>query len=77
MGRIALFLLCNDPHLDQQHQSQISWIPFLGRNGIPNSALISWGVVDEPLDAACLADFARDPCLVHLILVMWFSDLNT
>jgi len=46
--------------------SLISWIPFLGRNGIANSALIQMGVVDEPLDWLLFSDFAVILAFVHL-----------
>ena len=35
----------------------ISWIPFLGRNGIANQTLLSWGIVDEPLEWLLFSDF--------------------
>ena len=46
----VLFLICTVPFLTSNIIRMISWIPFLGRNGIANSALISWGVIDAPLD---------------------------
>ncbi len=39
----ALFLLCTIPFWTSNIIRMISWIPFLGRNGIANSTLISWG----------------------------------
>ena len=44
----------------------ISWIPFLGRNGIANSPLISMGVIDEPLEWLLFSDFAVVLAFVHL-----------
>ncbi len=44
----------------------ISWIPFLGRNGIANSTLISWGVIDKPLDWLLFSDFSVILAFVHL-----------
>ena len=44
----------------------ISWIPFLGRNGIANSSLISLGVIDEPLEWLLFSDFAVVLAFVHL-----------
>ena len=41
--QIALFLLCTIPFLTSNIIRMISWIPFLGRNGIANSTLISMG----------------------------------
>ena len=44
----------------------ISWIPFLGRNGIANSTLISWGVIDEPLEWLLFSDFSVVLAFVHI-----------
>ena len=64
--QIALFLLCTIPFWTSNIIRMISWILFLGRNGIANSALISWGVVDEPLDWLLFSDFAVILAFVHL-----------
>ena len=64
--QIALFLLCTIPFWTSNIIRMISWIPFLGRNGIANSALISWGVVDEPLEWLLFSDFAVILAFVHL-----------
>jgi hypothetical protein len=48
--QIVLFLLCTIPFWTSNIIRMISWIPFLGRNGIANQTLISWGVIDEPLE---------------------------
>ncbi|MFT4794801.1 MAG: putative spermidine/putrescine transport system permease protein [Paracoccaceae bacterium] len=64
--QIALFLLCTIPFWTSNIIRMISWIPFLGRNGIANSALISWGAIDEPLDWLLFSDFAVILAFVHL-----------
>ncbi len=64
--QVALFLLCTIPFWTSNIIRMISWIPFLGRNGIANSALISWGVVDEPLEWLLFSDFAVILAFVHL-----------
>lgn len=64
--QIALFLLCTIPFWTSNIIRMISWIPFLGRNGIANSALMSWGVIDEPLDWLLFSDFAVILAFVHL-----------
>lgn len=64
--QIALFLLCTIPFWTSNIIRMISWIPFLGRNGIANSALISWGVIDEPLEWLLFSDFAVILAFVHL-----------
>ncbi len=64
--QIALFLLCTIPFWTSNIIRMISWIPFLGRNGIANSALMSWGVIDAPLDWLLFSDFAVILAFVHL-----------
>jgi putative spermidine/putrescine transport system permease protein len=56
--QIALFLLCTIPFWTSTVIRMISWIPFLGREGIFNSALMSAGVIDQPLEFLLFSDFA-------------------
>ncbi|PRY74978.1 putative spermidine/putrescine transport system permease protein [Yoonia maritima] len=64
--QIALFLLCTIPFWTSNIIRMISWIPFLGRNGIANQTLISWGVIDAPLDWLLYSDFSVILAFVHL-----------
>ncbi len=64
--QIALFLLCTIPFWTSNIIRMISWIPFLGRNGIANQTLIGWGVIDEPLEWLLYSDFAVILAFVHL-----------
>ncbi|MDU8913902.1 ABC transporter permease [Aestuariicoccus sp. MJ-SS9] len=64
--QIALFLLCTIPFWTSNIIRMISWIPFLGRNGIANSTLLSWGVIDEPLEWLLFSDFSVILAFVHL-----------
>ena len=64
--QIALFLLCTIPFWTSNIIRMISWIPFLGRNGIANSTLISLGVVDQPFEWLLFSDFAVILAFVHL-----------
>ncbi|MEM9043124.1 MAG: ABC transporter permease [Pseudomonadota bacterium] len=64
--QIALFLLCTIPFWTSNIIRMISWIPFLGRNGIANSTLISWGLIDRPLEWLLFSDFAVVLAFVHL-----------
>ncbi len=63
---MALFLLCTIPFWTSNVIRMISWIPFLGRNGIANQTLISWGVIDEPLEWLLYSDFSVVLAFVHL-----------
>ncbi|WP_371228049.1 ABC transporter permease [Roseovarius sp. 2305UL8-3] len=56
--QIALFLLCTIPFWTSTVIRMISWIPFLGREGIFNTALMSAGVIDQPLEFLLFSDFA-------------------
>ncbi|SMX27725.1 Putrescine transport system permease protein PotH [Pelagimonas phthalicica] len=64
--QIALFLLCTIPFLTSNIIRMISWIPFLGRNGIANSTLMSMGVIDEPVEWLLFSDFSVILAFVHL-----------
>lgn len=64
--QIALFLLCTIPFWTSNIIRMISWIPFLGRNGIANQTLISWGVIDEPMEWLLFSDFSVILAFVHL-----------
>src|SRR5467141_2829265 len=44
----------------------ISWIPFLGRNGIFNQALQGAGITSQPLEFLLFSDFAVVVAYVHL-----------
>ncbi|WP_068109093.1 ABC transporter permease [Tropicimonas marinistellae] len=64
--QIALFLLCTIPFWTSNIIRMISWIPFLGRNGIANQTLIDWGLIDEPLEWLLYSDFSVILAFVHL-----------
>jgi putative spermidine/putrescine transport system permease protein len=64
--QIGLFLLCTVPFWTSNIIRMISWIPFLGRNGLANSALLGMGVIDEPLEWLLFSDFAVVLAFVHL-----------
>src|SRR5258705_11517352 len=64
--QIGLFLLCTVPFLTSNIIRMISWIPFLGRNGIFNQALQGAGVTSQPLAFLLFSDFAVVVAYVHL-----------
>ena len=66
LWQIALFLICTVPFWTSNIIRMISWIPFLGRNGMFNQALMAIGVTDEPLDFLLFSDFAVILTYVHL-----------
>jgi len=64
--QMALFLICTIPFWTSNIIRMISWVPFLGRNGIANQALIGMGVIDTPLEWLLFSDFAVILAFVHL-----------
>jgi putative spermidine/putrescine transport system permease protein len=66
LWQMALFLLCTVPFWTSNVIRMISWIPFLGLNGIFNQTLIALGVVDRPLEFLLFSDVAVVIAYVHL-----------
>ncbi len=76
--QISLFLICTIPFWTSNIIRMISWIPFLGRNGIANNTLISMGWVDQPLEWLLFSEFAVILAFVHLFtLFMIVPIFNT
>src|SRR5258707_506461 len=66
LWQIGLFLVCTVPFLTSNIIRMISWIPFLGRNGIFNQALQGAGITSQPLEFLLFSDFAVVVAYVHL-----------
>jgi putative spermidine/putrescine transport system permease protein len=64
--QMVLFLVCTVPFLTSNIIRMISWVPFLGRNGLINSSLIQLGVVPKPLEFLLFSEFAVVLAMVHL-----------
>ncbi len=64
--QMVLFLVCTVPFLTSNIIRMISWIPFLGRNGLLNQALMNMGLVSEPLEFLLFSEFAVVLAMVHL-----------
>jgi putative spermidine/putrescine transport system permease protein len=64
--KIGLFLLCSVPFWTSTIIRMISWIPFLGRNGLFNTMLMDAGLISKPLDFLLFSDFAVIVAYVHL-----------
>ena len=62
----VLFLVCTVPFLTSNVIRMISWVPFLGREGLFNGALLRAGLVDRPLEMLLFSDFAVVLAFVHL-----------
>ncbi|MFC7552568.1 ABC transporter permease [Pseudoroseomonas wenyumeiae] len=66
MTRMVLFVLCTVPFWTSNLIRMIAWVPFLGRNGLMNQALIGAGLIDQPLEFLLFSDFAVVLAFVHL-----------
>ncbi|QFR34397.1 ABC transporter permease [Ancylobacter sp. TS-1] len=64
--QMVLFLVCTIPFLTSNIIRMISWIPFLGRNGLLNQSLMQMGLIDQPLEFLLFSDFAVVLAMVHL-----------
>jgi putative spermidine/putrescine transport system permease protein len=64
--RIVLFLLCAIPFFTSAIIRTIAWIPFLGRSGAFNQALIGLHLTTRPLDFLLFSDFSVVVAYVHL-----------
>ena len=64
--RMVLFLVCTVPFLTSNIIRMISWIPFLGRNGLLNQGLMGLGLTRQPLEFLLFSDFAVVLAMVHL-----------
>ena len=64
--QIICFLLCTIPFWTSNIIRMISWIPFLGRNGLANQSLIELGIVNEPVEWLLYSEFSVCLAFVHL-----------
>lgn len=71
--QVALFLLCTIPFWTSNVIRMISWVPFLGREGLFNNALIAAGLIDHPLDFLLYSDFAVVLTYVHLFTLFMLA----
>jgi putative spermidine/putrescine transport system permease protein len=61
-----LFLVCTVPFLTSNIIRMISWIPFLGREGLINQALMGLHITNKPIEVFLFSDFAVVLAMVHL-----------
>ena len=64
--QITLFLICTIPFWTSNVIRMVSWIPLLGRNGLVNESLISFGLIQEPIEWLLYSSFSVVLALVHL-----------
>src|SRR5580704_13457983 len=73
--RIALLLACSIPFFTSNMIGMISWIPFLGREGILNDAVMATHLVSKPLDFLLFSDFAVVVAYVHIFTLMMVAPI--
>jgi putative spermidine/putrescine transport system permease protein len=62
----VLFLVCTIPFWTSNIIRMISWIPFLGRNGLLNTTLLHLGIINDPLEFLLFSPFSVVLAYVHL-----------
>lgn len=61
----TLFLICTVPFLTSNIIRMISWIPFLGREGLINQGLMGLHLIKQPIEALLYSDFSVILAMVH------------
>jgi len=64
--QVVLFVLCTIPFWTSNVIRMIAWVPLLGRNGLVNDFLVSYGMVDQPVEWLLFSDFSVVLAFVHL-----------
>ena len=73
--RAALFFACAIPFWTSGIIRTIAWIPFLGRNGAFNTALLDLHVTSHPLTFLLFSDFAVCITYVHLYTLLMIGPI--
>jgi putative spermidine/putrescine transport system permease protein len=73
--RIGLLVACTIPFFTSNMIRMISWIPFLGREGILNSVVLATHLVRQPLDFLLFSDFAVIVAYVHILTMMMVAPI--
>jgi putative spermidine/putrescine transport system permease protein len=73
--RVGLLVACTIPFFTSNMIRMISWIPFLGREGILNSSVLATHLVKEPLDFLLFSDFAVIVAYVHILSMMMVAPI--
>ncbi len=73
--RMALFMLCAIPFWTSGIIRTIAWIPFLGRNGVFNTALMTLHITSRPLDFLLFSPFAVVVTYVHLYTLLMMGPI--
>ena len=69
------FLICTVPFLTSNVIRMISWIPFLGRTGLINQALMGLHLIERPVEMFLFSDFAVILAMVHLYVLFMVAPI--
>lgn len=69
------FLICTIPFLTSNIIRMISWIPFLGREGLINKALMGLGLINQPVEVFLFSDFSVVLAMVHLYVLFMVAPI--
>jgi putative spermidine/putrescine transport system permease protein len=73
--KIFLFLLTVVPFWTSGVVRMIAWLPFLGKEGIVNSAIMGLGLSDQPLEFLIFSEFAVIMSYVHMFTLFMVAPL--
>lgn len=73
--RTILFLICTVPFLTSNIIRMIAWIPFLGRQGLLNQALMGLGLIESPIEMLLFSDFAVVLAMVQLYCLFMIAPI--
>jgi putative spermidine/putrescine transport system permease protein len=68
--QLALFLLAMVPFWTSYLIRAVAWLPMLGRHGLINEFLVSFGLVEEPVSFFLYSEFSYTMALVQLYVVL-------
>lgn len=68
--QLALFLLVMVPFWTSYLIRAVAWLPMLGRHGLINEFLVSFGLVKEPVSFLLYSEFSYTMALVQLYVVL-------
>lgn len=73
--RTIFMMACAIPFWTSMLIRMISWVPFLGREGIINSTLMSLGVTGEPLKFLLFSEFSVLLVYIHTMTLMMIAPI--
>jgi putative spermidine/putrescine transport system permease protein len=73
--QVILFLVCTIPFWTSNIIRMISWVPFLGREGLINQTLMALNLVDKPVELFLFSQFSVILALVHLYTLFMIAPI--